>query len=273
MTVHNRREITLKGLQTLFNAISCSGDGFLFDVFMTDDGCTDGTCEAVKKLYPSVHIVEGDGSLFWNQGMIKAWKAASSYDSYDFYLWFNDDVVLYENSIRNLLKTSNLHDDQSVIVGSMCDPYNKSLITYSGHDKQFHRIEDCSEERECYATNGNLLLIPSIIYQTIGTNDPVFHHGEGDLDYGIRSRKAGFKNYVAPGVFGECARHDGIPKWCDLRYGLTDRIKFFYSSFSIIKRRDSFKFYLRHKSTFAASIKIAKCYIKLLFPKLVKTKN
>lgn len=270
MTVHNRREITLKGLQTLKNAIANTGDGYHFDVFMTDDGCTDGTRDAVMHSYPSVHIVDGDGTLFWNQGMIKAWKAASSYDNYDYYLWFNDDVDLYRDSLKNLLITSKKHDDLSLVVGSMCDPSNKSLITYTGQDKSIHRIDDCTEERECYATNGNLLLIPRVIYEKIGTNDPFFHHGEGDLDYGLRARKAGFKNYVAPGIFGECARHDDTPKWCNSKYDIRERYKSFYSPLPVMQRRDSFVFQRRHKGLFVALAIQAKVYLKFFFPQLTK---
>ena len=29
------------------------------DVFLTDDGCTDGTAEAVENLFPSVQILKG----------------------------------------------------------------------------------------------------------------------------------------------------------------------------------------------------------------------
>lgn len=269
MTVHNRREITLKGLQTLYNAIANTREDYNFDIFMTDDGCTDGTRDAVMHSYPSVHIVDGDGNLFWNQGMIKAWNAASSYDDYDYYLWFNDDVDLYVDSLRNLLITSKKHDDQSIIVGSMCDPNDKSLITYSGHDENLRRINDCAEEMECFATNGNLLLIPRIIYKKIGTNDVVFHHCEGDLDYGLRARKAGFVNYVAAGIFGECARHDNTPRWCNPQYGIYERLNSFYSPFSIIKRKDSFKFHRRHRGLLIAIKLKCKIYTKLLFPNLV----
>lgn len=270
LSVYNRKEVTLRGLRSLYKAIEVLGKGYSFDVYMTDDGCTDGTAETVKEEFPYIHVIHGDGNLYWNRGMIIAWKAAVSNADYDFYLWFNDDVYLYKDSLINLFKSSKYHKDHSLIVGSMCDPNDKSCITYTGHDISIHRLDDCSEEQECYATNGNLLLIPRIIYEKIGTNDPIFHHGEGDLDYGIRARKAGFKNFVASGVFGECARHDNTPRWCDTNYAFSVRVKSFYSSYSIMKRSDSFKFQRRYKGFFTALLEQVKDYMKLLFPQLAK---
>ena len=46
--------------------------------------------EAVGKMFPQVHIIKGDGNLFWNRGMYMAWQAAIKEKDYDFYLWLND---------------------------------------------------------------------------------------------------------------------------------------------------------------------------------------
>ena len=40
MTVHNRKQVTLSCLDALFKSHL---NGCRFDVYMTDDGCTDGT--------------------------------------------------------------------------------------------------------------------------------------------------------------------------------------------------------------------------------------
>lgn len=72
LTVYNRCAVTLKGLSSLYKAIENLGNGYTFDVYMTDDGCTDGTNEAVHEKFPNIHIIQGDGSLFWSGGMRKA---------------------------------------------------------------------------------------------------------------------------------------------------------------------------------------------------------
>ena len=79
ITCHNRKEKTLVCLKSLFQIIQN------IDVFLTDDGSTDGTSEAVKKIYPQVNIIQGDGNLFWSRGMYIAWKEAVK-GGYDYYL-------------------------------------------------------------------------------------------------------------------------------------------------------------------------------------------
>lgn len=103
MTCHNRKDKTMTCLSSLYKA--SQPIDYSIDVFLVDDGSTDGTGEAVKEKYPEVNIIKGDGSLFWNQGMRLAWNVASSRCSYDFYLWLNDDVILFEHALRELIDT------------------------------------------------------------------------------------------------------------------------------------------------------------------------
>ena len=117
LTVHNRREKTLCCLQNLFKQ-KLNSD-FLMDVYLTDDGCTDGTPEAIREQYPKVIIIKGDGNLFWNRGMYTAWKKAAETQDYDFYLWLNDDTFLFNNAIQTLLKESSEKNNKSIIVASI----------------------------------------------------------------------------------------------------------------------------------------------------------
>lgn len=72
MTVHNRKQKTLACIQKIFN--NSTQDDIV--CYLVDDGCTDGTKEAVAKLYPKVKVIKGDGYLFWNRGMFLAWEIA-----------------------------------------------------------------------------------------------------------------------------------------------------------------------------------------------------
>ena len=67
MTVHNRKHETLACLKSLFQAKI--PENYSIEVFLTNDGCTDGTPEEIRLLYPSVHILNGSGELYWNRGM------------------------------------------------------------------------------------------------------------------------------------------------------------------------------------------------------------
>ncbi|NJK90794.1 MAG: glycosyltransferase [Blastochloris sp.] len=72
MTCHNRREKTRKCLESILSQRGV--DGIRLELFMTDDGSTDGTGEAVLAVWSGATILKGNGNLFWNQGMRKAWE-------------------------------------------------------------------------------------------------------------------------------------------------------------------------------------------------------
>lgn len=93
LTVFNRREKTLHALQNLF-AQQLPADVAL-EVFLVNDGCTDGTPEAIAQQFPQVQIITSPGNLYWNRGMHLAWETAAQTKEYDFYLWLNDDTFMY----------------------------------------------------------------------------------------------------------------------------------------------------------------------------------
>ena len=121
MTCHDRKPLTLRFLDALFGASTRLAEAASIDVFLVDDGCTDGTGEAVRRRFPGVRVIAGSGSLYWCGGMRKAWEEAAKGD-YDAYLWLNDDVVLHEDSLRRLVSTldQGCRDDGrgGIVVGS-----------------------------------------------------------------------------------------------------------------------------------------------------------
>ena len=63
-----------------------------------DDASTDGTSDAVRQTYPQVKIFSGDGNLFWNGGMWGVFSEAMK-DEPDYYLWLNDDTIIYPETV------------------------------------------------------------------------------------------------------------------------------------------------------------------------------
>ena len=100
LTCHNRKDKTVACISKLLQ-VSQNSDLVSIEIFLTDDGCTDGTVEALMALNASVplHILKGDGNLFWAKGMNLAWSCAIDFD-FDGYLWLNDDTLLYDNILK-----------------------------------------------------------------------------------------------------------------------------------------------------------------------------
>src|SRR4051812_46438313 len=95
ITCFNRRETTLACLRSLGRQALPAG--YVLRVFLTDDGSSDGTGDAVRREFPDVTVLQGDGKLYWVGGTMMAWNAAQPAD---FYLWLNDDVRLRAGALQ-----------------------------------------------------------------------------------------------------------------------------------------------------------------------------
>jgi len=228
MTCHNRRETTLACLRSLYEQ---SSD---FDIFLVDDGGTDGTSDAVKVLYPKVHLLNGTGNLFWVGGMRLAFARAMKFN-YPYYLWLNDDTFLEEGALSELV---NLHqslvqkgNSDSIVVGSTRDPIT-GKPTYGGanqskawYSNKYEFLEPKDVLRPCDTMFGNCVLIPQSVVNKVGNLDKDLIHNFGDLDYGLRARKVGCTVWIAPGYLASCSKNSVRGSWADTNLPLTKRLK------------------------------------------------
>lgn len=216
MTCHNRREKTLACLTALDKQLLPID--LTLSTYLVDDGSTDGTFETVHQNYPQIRLIKGNGSLFWTGGMQKAFSEALKQE-HDFYLWLNDDTVLYPNAIDTLLQSSNNLDTQgeqhAIIVGSTQDSESGEL-TYGGLRRtawfrplHFSLVEPTEVVQNCQTMNGNCVLIPHQVAKRIGNVEPIFRHYLADYDYGLRARQQGCSLWIAPQYIGACS-NDGV---------------------------------------------------------------
>jgi GT2 family glycosyltransferase len=223
MTCFNRREKTLKALSYIFN--SDLPDSVELRAYVTDDGSSDGTTEALRKAFPSVRVLHGNGNLFWNGGMRSSLEAAYT-DRVDYVLWLNDDTFITRSAIRELLdaeiRCMTRTGRASVIAGTTRDG-STGVITYGGArfpvwwKKTTPRVvEPLDDDMECETMNGNIVLVPREVYLMVGNLEARFIHGLGDFDYGFRVRKAGFKIFAARGSQGTCSRNNNEGTFRDI---------------------------------------------------------
>ena len=228
MTCHNRCDITLSCLQTLYQQKA------IFDVYLVDDGSSDGTAEAIKQEYPEVKILKGNGQLFWGGGMRLAFATAMEH-KYEYYLWLNDDTFLNPDAISKLLETHQFLSKQgyakSIVIGSVTDPVTGEL-TYGGRipskrlfSFKFDSIEPGKEPQECSTMHGNCVLIPDSVAEIVGNLDPAFIHAMGDLDYGLRARQLGCSVWIAPGYAGTCSKNSAVNSWADANLSSFKRLQ------------------------------------------------
>lgn len=235
LTCYNRKQTTLNCLHQLF---------FLeqdIDVFLVDDKSTDETYETVAARFPQVNIIQGTGNLFWNRGMHLAWDYASKND-YDYYVWLNDDVILYNNCFIELFECSRIANENAVITG-IVETKDKTQILYGGTDGNKKLLLPNGIMHQVTNMNGNFVLIPKSVFKVLGNLDPVFHHDLGDVDYGLRAKKNNINVFTTRVTIasGESNNFCRVRHW---GFTATGRFKRLYSP---LGNHPSINFYFRRK--------------------------
>lgn len=252
ITCHNRREKTLNILKCLKSQKIDKNIKLL--IYLVDDGSTDGTTEFVKKFYPEVILIKGNGKLFWGGALNLAWNTAvNSKSKIDYFLWLNDDVDLFDDAISNCLKYELINSSKNYIcVGSTMDS-NTNLRSYGGYrlkKKKFNLINNYpvipnNDFQNIDIFNGNFVLIPFEVFNQVGFLDRLFIHIGGDTDYSLRAKNLGIKIVLMPGYVGYCDRN--LNKFKSTKY----------------LNLDMYHFMKRYLKTFKF-VYIAKWYLKYL---------
>lgn len=267
ITVHNRKYKTLNCIEHLNNAIKYLNENI--DVYITDDKSVDGTKEAVFERYPFVKIINGDGNLFWNRGMHKAWLEALKGD-YEYYLWLNDDSFLFENSIQIMVNTSKKYSDLAIICGATCSDETKSVYTYGGKLINGDLVIPNKSDQDLDVMNGNVVLVSNLICKSIGILNPIFPHAIGDHEYGLRAKNAGFR-IIMPGEYlAVCEEKANLPEWCYQNVPLFKRFKSLYSPLGSAHPKYFFIYEKEYFGLFNAVKHYLLIHVRVLFPFLWK---
>lgn len=267
ITCFNRINKTLACLDSLYK--NTLPNNYLLEVFLVDDGSSDGTSNAVKEKYKDVKIIIGNGSLYWAGGMRLAWNIASK-NNFDYYLWLNNDVLLFKKSLEILLASAYKTKNNAIICSAMTSE-SLDKITYGGTMiGSKNTIAPDGKLNECQIINGNCVIVPKNVFEKIGNLDKKFQHAIGDHDYGLRAIKAGLKCYVAPEIIGICNANPLPPKWCLKQYSFLERLKFLYSPLGNADPFIYFFYIKRHFGIFQAIKQLTSTHIRVMFPQFWK---
>lgn len=235
MACHNRRAKTIECLEKLSEAAKYAD--IEYQLFVFDDGSSDGTAEAIASIEPDAVIIRGDGSYFWNRSMNRAFDAAL-HQGFPAYLWLNDDTILKPDAFSLLLSARNhlAPSEEAIVVGAISDPENGET-TYGGARYVSPRFRPFLAKvvhpeplpQDVDVINGNVVLIPDAVARKLGNVDPVFEHGMGDTDYSMRARKRGIRILLTAGYVGACSRNSLKGTHRDKALPLHQRIKQIFS--------------------------------------------
>jgi len=273
LTSYNRKSKTIACLKSLYQATIPAE--YLVDVFLLDDGSTDGTEEAVKELFHQIHLIRGNGSLFWAGGMRLAWETAMNEKSYDVYLLINDDVVLQPGFIMNMIKAENYSIAKTgkagIYTGATVDS-ETGRVTYGGSRiknnlivVRLQLLTPGEQPQRCDITNANVLWVSKNVVERIGIFDHRYIHGIADYDYSLQARKKKFPVVLAPGVCGVCNDDHGN-NWRSNQHSLKERIAYLKSPKGLAY--DEYLYYIGKHFPMSLPYTFVMLWMKTLFPSI-----
>lgn len=202
--VHNRRELTLQCLRSLARI---DRSGLDVRIFIVDDGCTDGTREAIAEGFPEVTIVSGTGDLWYTAGTNLGIHAALKHQP-DYVLCINDDSIFDEKSIRRLIDCAERHP--RTVVGALLllwdQPHRVFQVapvwdTWKGGWQHWYQQSIWTAPKTPWQVDvivGNCVLYPAAVFAECGLMNPRVSAQYGDAEFTTRLRKRGWRLLIEP---------------------------------------------------------------------------
>lgn len=221
LTCFNRKDKTVASLSNMLRARdyynSLQSFSLQLSFFLTDDGCTDGTAEAVRELCKNeeLHIVQGNGQCYWAGGMRLAWREAlKEKERWQYYLLMNDDTDVLGNVFTELFKCHEFslqrYGRPGLYSGITSARGDTTRTTYGGdvyttRSKTItQRLQPSGEPQLADIVTANILLVPNEVVSAIGIFYDGYIHSGADFDYAVMASRHGFRAFVTPGFCGRC---------------------------------------------------------------------
>jgi len=231
----NVRELLRQCLKSVFDNTS----GIKFEVFVSDNGSTDGSIEMLKNEFPRVGLIENGA----NVGFTKANNRVIEKASGRYVILLNSDTVVTPGSLEKLVAFMDGHPEAGAVGPKLeypdksPQPSCKSFPTLETEiyralflDQIFPKSRvfgkynmswwDHGDMREVDQPMGAALLVRKEVIERVGMLDENITFWFDEVDWCRRIKDAGWKIFFDPGSLIYHYKNKGFSQWKGLRKSL-----------------------------------------------------
>lgn len=202
--VHNRKNITLLCLKSLSRLPT---DKCEIHTIIVDDGSTDGTADAIRKQFPEVEIVAGNGELWFTEGTNVGIRAALKRNP-DYVMLINDDAVFDADFLNHMVETAEKHPRS--VIGSLLllwdQPHKLFQVapvwnTWLGGWRHWYSQTVWTVPDRPWRVDlivGNCLLVPVKAFDEAGLMNSKRYPNFGDAEFTPRLKRMGWQLLIEP---------------------------------------------------------------------------
>jgi GT2 family glycosyltransferase len=210
--VFNKIDFTKKCLHNLNEVFSTDKEtGLCYEIIVVDDASTDGTGTWIKANYSNVHVLNGDGNLWWSGGINMGAEFAIEKLNCNYLLLWNNDIQVEADYFKTILHLIDKYDTNTIIGSKIFADNNKKIVwsmggsfdPIRGHNlMNGFMVTDHDQLKiptEADWLTGMGTLVPAQVVKKIGYWDQInFPQYYGDAEFTYRAKTKGFKNIVIP---------------------------------------------------------------------------
>jgi hypothetical protein len=200
ITTWNRKKDTMECLKSLYSQNYSN-----YEIILVDNGSEDNTPQEIRKKFQKVYIVENKKNL----GIAGGRNSGLRFARGSYILFLDSDTIVDKNMIRELINVIEKGKKIGIVVPKMYFLDTPNLIWYAGAKVNLltsrtqnigaYEIDQGQYDEVSETSHGpTAFLCRKELIDKIGGHDEDYFMSYADLDFAIRTKKAGFKVLYVP---------------------------------------------------------------------------